>query len=159
MRAILATTFTLGMALIGCGPTASGPLSGPDSAGVARTSSASQVADAARSGGRSDQWKAAVAAETKGEAKVAQAGFATVILSEEEIAEIKSLPDAMDQREALAQKGCPVGEEEEGKPNHLGSMGKPIKQVIDGKTVYLCCKGCIDELKKNPEKYLSKLGK
>lgn len=159
MRAILATTFSLGMALAGCGPTASVPVSRVGSTGVAATTRAIQDANTPRSEGNSDNWKAERAAEVKGEVKDVRSSFPDVVLTEEEIAEIKTLPDAADQRAALAQKGCPVGEEEEGKPNHLGSMGKPIKQVVRGKTVFLCCKGCIEELSKDPEKYLSKLGK
>ena len=45
------------------------------------------------------------------------------------------------------EKVCPVGEDEDGKSNHLGAMGKPIKKEIKGKTVYLCC-----ELRRGPRK-------
>ena len=49
------------------------------------------------------------------------------------------------------QQFCPVS----GKK--LGSMGKPIKTIINGKAVYVCCKGCTNALKANPKKYLAKL--
>ncbi len=80
-----------------------------------------------------------------------------VNLSADEIAEIKKLP-AADQDAALAQKICPVGEDD-GKPNHLGVMGTPVKVEVNGKTAFVCCKSCVDDLKKEPEKYLSKIGK
>ena len=81
-----------------------------------------------------------------------------IVLSDEEVASIKKLPSEDDQKAALAQKICLVGEDE-GKPNHLGSMGTPIKETVKGKTIFLCCKGCVDDFKKDPDKYLSKLGK
>ena len=54
---------------------------------------------------------------------------------------------------ALAEKQriCPVTDEP------LGSMGVPVKVTVKGRTVYLCCAGCEDELKSNPDKYLAKL--
>jgi hypothetical protein len=45
------------------------------------------------------------------------------------------------------QKVCPVT----GEP--LGSMGEPFKVVVNGRTVFLCCKGCEKKLRKDPEKY------
>lgn len=77
-----------------------------------------------------------------------------VTLSDEEIKNIKMLPDAADQKLALAQKVCLVGD-----PDHLGEMGVPVKEVVKGKTVFLCCKACVEELKKDPDKYLAKLAK
>ena len=55
------------------------------------------------------------------------------------------------QQEALAQKICPVGKD------LLGSMGKPFVTSISGRRVFVCCEGCVDVLKSNPEKYLEKL--
>lgn len=49
------------------------------------------------------------------------------------------------------QRLCPVS----GKK--LGSMGRPVKSVIDGKPVFVCCKGCTNALKSNPKKYLARL--
>jgi Cu(I)/Ag(I) efflux system membrane fusion protein len=51
------------------------------------------------------------------------------------------------------QKVCPVSGEE------LGAMGKPYKVTVKGQTVFLCCSGCEDDLKKDPDKYLAKLKK
>lgn len=36
----------------------------------------------------------------------------------------------------------------------LGSMGSPVPVVVDGQTIYVCCAGCVEKLKQNPEKYL-----
>ncbi len=47
------------------------------------------------------------------------------------------------------QKICPVSEQP------LGSMGKPILVTVGKQSVYVCCDGCIDAVKKNPGKYLA----
>ena len=54
---------------------------------------------------------------------------------------------------AQKQKVCPVSDQP------LGSMGKPYKVTVKGQTVFLCCSGCEDDLKKDPDKYLAKLRK
>ncbi len=54
-----------------------------------------------------------------------------------------------DAQEIAFQKKCPVMDEP------LGSMGNPIKMRVKGRNVYLCCKGCIKKLKKEPAKYLA----
>lgn len=51
----------------------------------------------------------------------------------------------------VRQRICPVTDEE------LGSMGPPVKVVVEGRTVFLCCKGCESALRKEPKKYLAKL--
>jgi hypothetical protein len=51
---------------------------------------------------------------------------------------------------AARQKVCPVT----GEP--LGSMGVPVRVVVAGRVVFVCCKGCVPELQKVPEKYLSR---
>ena len=60
---------------------------------------------------------------------------------------------AADRVLAQKQKTCPVS----GGP--LGAMGKPYKVTVKGREVFLCCRGCEAEIKKNPEKYLAKLPK
>ena len=52
---------------------------------------------------------------------------------------------------AEKQKICPVTGE------MLGSQGKPIKVTVKGQIVFLCCPGCEEPLKKDPDKYLEKL--
>jgi hypothetical protein len=49
------------------------------------------------------------------------------------------------------QKTCPVTDQP------LGSMGKPVKVVVKGRTVFLCCAGCKKKLLANPDTYLKKL--
>jgi hypothetical protein len=56
-----------------------------------------------------------------------------------------------DQALAAKQKTCPVTGE------LLGSMGMPPVVEINGRRVFLCCKGCEAALRKEPGKYLSKL--
>jgi hypothetical protein len=58
---------------------------------------------------------------------------------------------AEEQALAAAQKVCPVTDEA------LDSMGGPIKVVLGDRTVFVCCEGCIDELKANQDKYLAKI--
>lgn len=74
-----------------------------------------------------------------------------VALTAEEIEQIDKLPEP-DRAEAVAQKLCPVGE------GHLGTpgMGVPVKKVVDGKAVFLCCEGCEAEFDGDPQKYLAR---
>jgi hypothetical protein len=52
---------------------------------------------------------------------------------------------------AKAQKTCPVTGE------LLGSMGVPLKVTAEGREAFVCCEGCVDELKNNFAKYEDKL--
>ncbi|MBX9583608.1 MAG: efflux RND transporter periplasmic adaptor subunit [Gemmataceae bacterium] len=52
---------------------------------------------------------------------------------------------------AEAQKECPVLP-----GSALGSMGKPVKVTVNGKTVFLCCPGCNESATAEPEKVLAK---
>jgi hypothetical protein len=52
---------------------------------------------------------------------------------------------------AEKQKLCPVT----GLP--LNSMGGPVMSIVEGRKVFLCCKGCEPKLKEAPAKYLAKL--
>ena len=36
-------------------------------------------------------------------------------------------------------------------------MGVPVKITLRGQTVFLCCKGCVDKAKRNPDETLKKL--
>ena len=53
---------------------------------------------------------------------------------------------------AEKQKICPVS----GEP--LGAMGAPKKISVAGHDVFICCKGCEEDLTSEPDKYLAKLG-
>lgn len=54
---------------------------------------------------------------------------------------------------AEKQKVCPVS----GEP--LGAMGTPKKVEVKGQAVFICCEGCEEKLKANPDEYLAKLNK
>jgi YHS domain-containing protein len=49
------------------------------------------------------------------------------------------------------QKICPVTDAP------LGSMGAPVKVVVKGRTVFLCCAGCKKKLLADPDKYIKKI--
>ena len=75
-----------------------------------------------------------------------------ITLTDEEIARIKKLPED-EQAAAIAQAVCPVS------GHHLGFMGIPAKTTALGRTIYLCCSGCEDDVKSDPEAVLAKLEK
>jgi YHS domain-containing protein len=75
-----------------------------------------------------------------------------VKLTEAEIAKIKTLP-AAEQDLALKQAVCPVS------GDHLGNMGAPVRISAEGRTFYLCCKNCVDEVNANPKAVIAKLDK
>jgi len=49
------------------------------------------------------------------------------------------------------QETCPVMDE----PLH--AMGGPWKTSLQGRTVFICCQGCVTSLRNEPQKYLAKL--
>jgi hypothetical protein len=69
-----------------------------------------------------------------------------------QLAAIKQLPEA-EQAVAIKQLVCPVN----GGP--LGAMGKPYKVTAEGRSFYLCCDGCEDEVKADPKAIIAKLDK
>jgi hypothetical protein len=56
-----------------------------------------------------------------------------------------------DRKLAESQKWCAVEPE-----NELGSMGKPVKVVLKGESVFLCCKACVRSANKNPDETIQK---
>ena len=58
---------------------------------------------------------------------------------------------AADRSAVLAQGLCPVMKQP------LGGHGTPIKISIDGRAVFVCCKGCVSKVEQNPDLYLSKV--
>ena len=68
-------------------------------------------------------------------------------------AALTKLPKS-DQSIAIAQRNCVVLED-----NRLGSMGTPIKVMIEGQPVFLCCEGCKKKALANPKASLSKAAK
>lgn len=49
------------------------------------------------------------------------------------------------------QKTCPVT----GEP--LGSMGAAIPVTVKGQTIYVCCRGCVAKVQRDPDGYLRKV--
>jgi Cu(I)/Ag(I) efflux system membrane fusion protein len=72
-------------------------------------------------------------------------------------AKIKTALDKLspeDRRLAEAQKYCPIQQQ-----NRLGSMGKPFKVLLKGKRVFLCCDGCVDDARADPDQTLATVEK
>lgn len=61
---------------------------------------------------------------------------------------------AADQPLAEAQLFCPIQE-----GGRLGSMGTPVKLMLEGKPVFLCCKGCEDAAREDVKATLAKVEK
>ena len=72
--------------------------------------------------------------------------------SAEELANLEQL-DPADQELAKQQKTCPIT------GMNLGSMGKPFKMEIEGRTLFLCCQGCEEAVKADPAAAFKKLEK
>ena len=71
-------------------------------------------------------------------------------LSVEQVAALAKLPD-QDRTLAEQQQVCPVTD------MPLGSMGAPIKVMVEDRPVFICCEGCRMRLLAEPAKYLAKL--
>ncbi|MHB8864931.1 MAG: hypothetical protein ACYC6N_21190, partial [Pirellulaceae bacterium] len=52
---------------------------------------------------------------------------------------------------AKQQRICPVSD------MNLGSMGMPYKLVVDGRTLFVCCQGCEQEVQADPAAAFKKL--
>ena len=83
----------------------------------------------------------------------AQSSSADMQANDEDAEVVDALAKLSPEDRALAeaQKTCPVTGE------LLGSMGVPIKVTVEGRDAFVCCKGCLDELKNNFAKYEDKL--
>jgi hypothetical protein len=65
-----------------------------------------------------------------------------------------SSPSESDDRQLIArQKICPVMGED------LYAMKGPIKLIVEGRVVFICCKGCEKPLRQKPALYLSRIPK
>jgi RND family efflux transporter MFP subunit len=62
--------------------------------------------------------------------------------------------DAEDRSVAEAQGYCPILQH-----NRLGSMGKPVKIMVKGQPVFLCCDGCNEKALANPDQTLAQVKK
>ncbi|MBX9582358.1 MAG: efflux RND transporter periplasmic adaptor subunit [Gemmataceae bacterium] len=56
-----------------------------------------------------------------------------------------------DKKLAQAQRTCPI------QGTTLGAMGVPVKLTLDGKPVFLCCKGCVAGANADPAKTLARV--
>ena len=65
-------------------------------------------------------------------------------------ANLAKLPEK-DRKLAEAQKWCAVETDD-----RLGGMGVPVKIQIQGQPVFLCCKSCIEQAQKNPDRTLAR---
>src|SRR5438094_10105269 len=72
---------------------------------------------------------------------------------EAEIAAALAQLSPEDRKLAEAQRFCPVSEDRLGIP----SMGVPVKIMVKGEPVFICCKGCSKDAQKEPEKTLAKV--
>lgn len=57
-----------------------------------------------------------------------------------------------DRKLADEQKFCVIQED-----NRLGAMDVPIKVIVKGRPVFVCCKGCVRRVLNNPDQTLTKL--
>lgn len=84
------------------------------------------------------------------------AGLAAILFSsgyvgaQDDPGKHKEHPDAGQPTAKKAQTTCPV---------MGGAVNTNLYVDADGKRVYFCCKGCPEEFKKDPAKYISKLEK
>ena len=70
--------------------------------------------------------------------------------SEKIVVALSKLSDE-DRAMAERQKICPVTKQP------MGSMGTPVKVDVDGRPIFICCKGCEKKLLDSPGKYLANL--
>lgn len=73
-------------------------------------------------------------------------------LTAAELEQIEKLP-IEDRKLAIEQRICPVGE------GHLGDpdMGPPVKMMVKGTPVFICCEGCRGKVEKDPDGILIKV--
>jgi len=89
------------------------------------------------------------AAVTKDEATDRTAAGASDDSDPDVLAALAELSDD-DRALAMAQKFCAVEPE-----NLLGAMGAPVKVMIEGQPVFLCCAGCEEAALADPPKTLA----
>jgi Cu(I)/Ag(I) efflux system membrane fusion protein len=69
-------------------------------------------------------------------------------------ANLAKLPRQADRELAARQRYCPIQQQ-----NRLGSMGPPVKIILDGEPVFLCCSGCVEEARKHPQQTVATVRK
>ena len=73
-----------------------------------------------------------------------------VVLSKSGLQVVLAELDPSDQARIARQRVCPVT------GAGLDSMGGPIKVLVGGQPLYLCCQGCLGKVNSSPEKFLQK---
>ena len=73
---------------------------------------------------------------------------------EKEISETLSKLSPEDRKQVESQRFCVVMEY-----GRLGAMGAPLKLMIEGKPVFVCCKGCVESAVKGGKDTLTKAAK
>ncbi len=58
-----------------------------------------------------------------------------------------------DRKAAEQQRICPLSDK------RLGTMGPPPKIKLKGQEIFLCCAGCEDDVRKDPDRFLAKVKK
>jgi hypothetical protein len=81
-------------------------------------------------------------APPKNELRAPEPHVASSSKEEQEIASELAKLSPADRLLAQKQRYCVISEE-----SRLGSMGKPIKLMLGGETVFLCCEGCEEAAK------------
>ena len=76
------------------------------------------------------------------------------MMAEQKLSDALASLSPADRKLAGAQRFCVMMEY-----NRLGSMGAPIKLVVEGKPVFVCCKGCINAAQKGGRMTLMKAQK
>jgi hypothetical protein len=85
-----------------------------------------------------------------GSQTAASANSVTVSAATDDRLAVSNL-DPADRKIAERQRICPVTRKV------LGSMGTPVRMLIAGRVVFLCCSGCKDAIQAAPARYLAVL--
>jgi hypothetical protein len=102
--------------------------------------------------GRGDQHQAKDQAIKKGPSAMDKDGRGVDAETEAEIEAERAKLSSEDRKLVETQEFCVVQTEQ-----RLGSMGSPIKLIIEGQPVFLCCKACNRKAMSDPEKTLKTL--
>ncbi len=71
---------------------------------------------------------------------------------EDKVQSVLAKLSSEDRQLAESQRYCPILTD-----NQLGVMGKPVKVMVNGQPVLLCCKGCVNKALADPTKTLAKV--
>lgn len=125
------------------GPASSEPISS-ESARSAAARSAATSSEPAASAPAASELAASIGNGMRDDSNI---DFATARLTAKHLSEIAKLAPE-DQVLAKEQVLCPITKQP------LGSMGKPVKVIVKGQSVLVCCKGCIRQVEKEADAVL-----